>query len=194
MRMMDEAGMWRVSVRYSQGRVGVFAPARFAGVHEAALAVAAVIECEDVEACVVQRRESADGVAEVAGFAVEIDGGKARLGCGGNPPAAKLRLAGSGGSEADGFEGKIDVRGSSRDSGGGVVEQLPAALPEEDAQCSPCAKECGEEDHGKCRRAATLPETVGGADVEVAACAPDAGRGRAMRSGNFWTGFGLLIF
>jgi hypothetical protein len=109
----------------------------------------------------VEGSESADGVAEVAGFAVEVNGGEARLGCGGNPPAAELRLTGCGGGEADGFEGEIYVCGSSRDRGSRVVEQLPTALPEEDAEGAPRAEEGGSEDNGKSAEK-PLPGDCGG--------------------------------
>lgn len=62
-----------------QGRLGVFAPASFAGMHEAALPVAAVIECENIETGIVYRRKCVHRIAEVARLAVKVDGCKPRL-------------------------------------------------------------------------------------------------------------------
>jgi len=48
-------------------------------------------------------------------LAVEINGGKAGLRCGGDPPASELRLARGIGGEADGLERKVCVARSFRD-------------------------------------------------------------------------------
>ena len=62
-----------------------------------------------------------------------------------DPPAAKLRFTGGVGGEAYGFEGEIYVCGSFRHCGCGVIKQLPIALPEENAEGSPGAQQCGKE-------------------------------------------------
>lgn len=62
-----------------QSGFGVFAPALLAGVHEMALAVAAVVECEDVEGGLVEWSECGEDVCKVAGLAVKVNNGEARL-------------------------------------------------------------------------------------------------------------------
>jgi len=58
-----------------EGRFGVLAHAGFAGVGEEALAIAAIVEGEYIEAGVVEVGESVERVAEIAVCAVEVKGG-----------------------------------------------------------------------------------------------------------------------
>ena len=73
-----------------------------------ALAVAAVVEGEDVDAEVVEGGEGGDGVGEGAvGAGKEEEGGVgvAAVGGGGDPPAGELRGGGLVGAEVDEFVG-----------------------------------------------------------------------------------------
>ena len=74
-----------------------------------ALAVAAVVEGEDVDAEVVEAGEGGDGVGEGAVAVGEEEDGEvesvAAAGVGGDPPAGELRGGGFVGAEADEFVG-----------------------------------------------------------------------------------------
>ena len=167
-----------------QGGFRIFAPALLAGMEEVALAVAAVIKSQDVESGFVKGHESVDGVAEVAGFAVEVNGGVAWLRCGGNPPAMKLRVARSSGGEADRFKREIHACRRSRNSGCRVIEQLPTALPEENAQGAPRAKERSEQNEDE---SAEQPSSRDGGGRRVGDQEMWAAPRIADWSGFFWT-------
>ena len=135
-----------------EGPFGVLPPAVLAGVDESALAVAAVVDGEDGEAGGVEAMEIVEGVAEIAGCAVEIErgvAGEGRAGRGGNPPAGEARDAGLSGGEADGVECEADDGGSAGDLGRGVVKELPIALPEDEAQGDPGEDEAADDDRAE---------------------------------------------
>ena len=84
------------------GGVGVLGHALLTWTGGGALAVAAVVEGEDVEAEVVEIGESGDGVGEGAvavGEEEDSDRRVAAAGCGGDPPAGELRGSGFVGAE-----------------------------------------------------------------------------------------------
>ena len=84
------------------GGVGVVGHALLAGAGSGALAVAAIVEGEDVEAEVVEAGEDGDGVGEGAvavGEKEDGDGGVAAAWRGGNPPAGELGVADSSGAK-----------------------------------------------------------------------------------------------
>ena len=88
--------------------------ALLAGAGGGALAVAAVVEGEDVDAEVVEGGEGGDGVGEGAvAVGEEEDGevGVAAAGGGGNPPAGELGDGGLVGTEVDEFVGNAGDRG-----------------------------------------------------------------------------------
>ena len=75
---LQNDGVWIDVARAGQvakRRFGVLTPTDFAGVREYALAVAAIVDGEDVGSGGVQFREIVDGVAQVAVRAVEIKHG-----------------------------------------------------------------------------------------------------------------------
>lgn len=119
------------------GGVGVMGHVLLVGAGGGALAVAAVVEGEDVEAEVVEAGEGGDGVGQGAvGAGEEEDGGVgvAGVGGGGNPPAGELGGGGLIGAEPDELVGgACDGDGSGRGAGG-VEDELPLALIEEEAE------------------------------------------------------------
>ncbi len=135
------------SSQVADRRIGVFAPARFTGARKVALPIAAIVKGKNVHPGGVQPRKNVDRVAKVAVGAVEINRGSVSLRRRGNPPAAKLRVAGRVGGKPDGIEGQIHAGRRARHGRGGVVQQLPVSLPEEDAQGAPCAEHRAREGH-----------------------------------------------
>jgi len=131
-----------------EGKVGVLEPVGFTGVGGLTLAVAPVVECEDVEADCVKGREVVDCVGEVAILAVEVEDGEAgagRVGSGWDPPSGKLGDARVVWCEEDGLEMEVCRGRSANDGGGGVVKELPTALREKKAEDAPGADRCGED-------------------------------------------------
>ncbi len=110
-----------------EGGGGVFGHAGFGGVGRVALAEAAIVEGEEVEVGLVEEGEGGKGVRERADAVVEEeDRGRGRV-CGGDPPGGEARVAGGGGVEANGIEGKRDGGGGLVDAGRRGEEALPAA-------------------------------------------------------------------
>ena len=110
------AGMVREVVRYCQAESASRVMLCWLGRSGGALAVAAVVEGEDVDAEVVEAGEGGDGVGERAVAVGEKEDGEvgvAAAGVGGDPPAGELRGGGFVGAEADEFVG---------DAGDGVLE------------------------------------------------------------------------
>lgn len=144
---MAEAG------EVEEGGGGVFCHAALVGVGARALAVAAVIEGEDVEAGVVEGGDGAElrGVGEGAVAAGEEEGGEVAgvWGAGGGKPeSGELGRSGEVGGEADGFdEGAGDER-RERVADGGVERELPLALKEEEAEGAVAAEEGDEDEEG----------------------------------------------
>lgn len=107
------------------------------GMGVGALAVAAVVEGEDVDAEVVEGGEGGDGVGEgaVAGWEEE-EGGVcvAGLGGGGNPPAGELGDGCFVGAEVDELVWRAADGGGSGGGSVGVKDKLPLALIEEEAE------------------------------------------------------------
>ncbi len=126
--------------------------ALLAGASRGALAVAAVVEGEDVDAEVVETGEGGDGVGEGAVAVGEKEDGEASVaaaGVGGDPPAGELRGGGFVGAETDEFvwdagDGLWAARGA-----GGVEDELPLALVEEPAEGEIAAKERCEHGEGE---------------------------------------------
>lgn len=119
------------------GGIGVVGHVLLIGARGCALAVAAVVEGEDVEADVVEGCESGDGVSQRAvGAGKEEDGGVgvAGVGGGGNPPAGEPRGGGLVGAEADELVGDACDGGWSGRRAGWVEDELPLALIEEEAE------------------------------------------------------------
>jgi len=120
--------------------------ALLAGTNCDALAVAAVVEGEDVGAEVVEAREGWDGVGEGAvavGEEEDSQVGVAGAGIGGNPPTGELRDGGLIGTEADELVRNAGDRGWVAGRAGGVQDELPLALVEEQAKGEIAAEECG---------------------------------------------------
>ncbi len=130
--------------------VSVFAPSCLAGMREMALAIAAIVEGKDVQPCVVEPGKGIDSVAEIAVSAVQINSGEARRSRCWNPPAAQLRFARRIRGKADGVEREIYAGRRARHGGCWVIEQLPAALPEKDAQRTPCAEQRAGDGEASC--------------------------------------------
>lgn len=129
-------------------RAGIFKPKALAGMDKLALAVAAVIEDEDVDASFVQLREMINGITEIAILPMQKKNCVAaewRIGRRRNPPSTELRQPGARGGKADRFKGQPSRSRCARDCGYGVIEELPAPLPEEQAEHSPSAKHRGRE-------------------------------------------------
>ena len=101
-----------------------------------AVAVAEVVDGEDGGAGAVERGDIVDGVAEVAFCGVEQQDGEAGVG-GRDPPGGELGCTVIRGGEVDGLEGERGGGGGARDGSGGVVEELPSALPIEEAEGKP---------------------------------------------------------
>ena len=109
-----------------------------------ALAIAAVVEGEDVDADVVQVGEGGDGVCEGSvAIGEEEDGevGVAGGGIGGNPPAGELRGGGLIGTEVDEFVGDACDGWRVRGGAGWMQNELPLALVEEPAEGEIAAEE-----------------------------------------------------
>ena len=70
-------------------------------------------------------------------------------GGGGEPPGGDAGLAGLGGVEADGVEGEVEGGGGAGDGAGGVEDELPLALIEEQAGGEPRAEERDEQGEGE---------------------------------------------
>jgi len=109
-----------------------------------ALAVAAVVEGEDVETDVVETGEGGDGVGEGAfGAGEKEDCGVSVAGAhsGGNPPAGELRGGGFVGTEVDELVGDASDGGRCGRCAGWVQDELPLALVEEQAEGEVSAEE-----------------------------------------------------
>ena len=133
------------------GGVGVVGHVELAGVGWGALAVAAVVEGEDVEAEVVEAGEGGDGVGEGAvGAGEEEDGGVGVAGawCGGDPPAGELRGGGFVGAEVDELVGDAGDGGGCGRCAGWVQDELPLALVEEQAEGEVSAEESRDDGDG----------------------------------------------
>ena len=145
------AEMARVVVRYCQAESASLGHALLAGAGGGALAVAAIVEGEDVDAEVVEAGEGGDGVGEGAvAVGEEEDGevGVAAAGVGGNPPAGELRGGGFVGAEADEFVGDAGDRCWAGGGAGWVQDELPLALVEEQAEGEVAAEERREDGEG----------------------------------------------
>jgi len=92
----------------------------------------------------VQGGDGVDGVAQVAVCAVEEQDGEFPIWVR-NPPAGELGFASFGDGELDGFIGNAVAGRGAGDGCYGVVEKLPTALPEEQAEGEPRAGEGGED-------------------------------------------------
>jgi hypothetical protein len=146
--------LWRDGARCGEvlpGGVGVAGHALLAGARLGALAVAAVIEGEDVDAEIVEAGESGDGICQGAvAVGKEEDGevGVAGAGVGGYPPAGELRDGGFVGGETEELIG--DACDGCGTSGGSrrAQDELPLALVEEPAEGEIAAEERREDGKG----------------------------------------------
>ena len=126
------------------GGVGVLGHALLVWAGRGTLAVAAIVEGEDVEAKVVEAGEDGDGVDEGAvavGEEEDGDGGVAAAGRSWNPPAGELRSGGFVWGEANEFVGNAGDRCCARGGAGWVQDELPLALVEEQAEGEVAAEE-----------------------------------------------------
>ena len=146
----DDLVGWDVTggVEVLPGVVGVLGHLLLVGVGVGALAVATVVEGEDVDAEVVQVGERGDGVREGAvGAWEEEDGGLgvAGVGGGGDPPASELRGCGFVESEVDELVGGSGDVGGGGGGAGGVEDELPLASVEEEGEREPGTEERDED-------------------------------------------------
>jgi len=126
------------------GRVDVLGHALLAGAGGGALAVAAIVEGEDVEAEVVEAGEGGDEVRERAvavGEKKDSDGSVAAPGRGGNPAAGELRSGRFVGAKANEFVGSAGDRCGAGGCAGRVQHELPLTLVEEQAEGEVAAEE-----------------------------------------------------
>ena len=115
------------------------------------LAVAAVVEGEDVEAEVVQAGEGGEVVGQgTVGAGQEEDGGVRVAGVGrrGDPPAGELWGGGFVGAEVDELVGDACYGGRCCGGAGGVEDELPLPLVEEEAEGEIAADECSDDGCG----------------------------------------------
>ena len=131
--------MWRVSVRYTSADSSVFAHACLAGMLKKALSVAAIVEGKNVKVCRVHPRDVVHCIAQIASCAVQVERDAAALGGGRDPPTLQLWDSVRSVGELNGVKREGGVGGCARDHRGRMIEQLPTALPEEQAQREPCA-------------------------------------------------------
>ena len=150
----DEAGGRNVT-RVGEVRPGggcVFGGEALGGVGSGGTAEAAVVEGEDIDAGGVEGVERGDVVGEGAAGVVEIE----HRGCYvfglrvcRDVPAVELGLSGIVDVEMDFFEGHAGVGRGGGDGAGGMEEQLPLALVEEEAEGGVSAEGGGEEGEGE---------------------------------------------
>jgi len=118
-------------------RVGVVGKAFLTGADCGTLAVAPVVEGEDVDAEVVEAGESGDGIAERAVTVREKEDGEvsvAGAGIRGYPPAGELRYSGFVRAESHEFVGDACDGGRAACGAKRTQNQLPLALIEEEAE------------------------------------------------------------
>ena len=121
----------------------ILAPAPLAGVRKFALAIAAIIERQNVHAHRMQRRQRVDRIAQVPVLPMQIENRVAPIARAvrrRNPPAPEPRLASLSRGEAHRVERHAHARWRPRNRRRRMVKQLPTALPEQQAQREPCAR------------------------------------------------------
>ena len=122
---------------------GILAPVGLAGPHKLALPVAPVVEGQHVYARGVQPGECVHTISQIAVLSVQVEDrepGEFCVGGGSDPPARKPWRARVGGGESHRIEGQARGRRRAHNHRRRMVKQLPAALPEEQAERAPCAK------------------------------------------------------
>src|SRR5580698_11625421 len=116
------------------GRFCVLAPVLFARTRKLALAIAAIVECEHVHLRRVKKSYFIDRVADVSVRAMQINRSESTVRRGGNPPSVKLRLPRFSHREVNRVERQFEARWPLRDLCLWVIQQLPASLPEQEAE------------------------------------------------------------
>ncbi len=119
----------------------------FCRVLSAALAVAAVVEKENIQAGIVESFRRGERVAHRAAFVMEHKDGGLGGRVAGHPPAGELRLPGDIRAEAHGSESKLKRSWGLGDDAGGMEDELRLAVVEEKAHGDVGAEQA-EGDHG----------------------------------------------
>jgi hypothetical protein len=135
----DEAARWNVADvgEPGPGGDGVVESEAFGGMGAGGAAKSLVVEGEDVDAGGAEGGDGGEAVGKGAAGVVEIENRGGYIfgaGRGGEVPAVELGLAGVVDVEVDLFEGQAGGRWRGGDLAGGVVNQLPLALVEEQAE------------------------------------------------------------
>jgi hypothetical protein len=140
---VGEPGPGRIRIRFGEA---------FGGVRAGAAAKAPVIHGEDVEAEVVQGGQGRNGVGERSTRVVQIENGVGRirrLRGGRNPPPVELRDAGFRDVEVNLVKSEAHGGWGRGESAGGMEEQLPLSLIEEQAERAVAADSGGAESRGE---------------------------------------------
>ncbi len=125
---------------------GILPPVGLAGPGKLALPITAIVEGQHIHACSMQPRQRAGCVAEISVLAVQKKNGEAvrrSRGLSGNPPSPETWCPFSGGREPNRLKREAHLCRGGCNRCMGMVKQLPAPLPEEQAQRAPGAKCCG---------------------------------------------------
>lgn len=128
------------------GGGGIFGHADLIGMEGGAFAVAAIVDGEEVESGFVEKGQGGDGVGEGAvPGGKEEDGGQGIAGSGrrGDVPGGALREAASVGTEVEEHDGCARECRRMACGSGGVEDELPLALVEEEAESGIAADQGG---------------------------------------------------